>query len=741
MASLSALFAIHKAPPPRYRSVCSIKFEKEIPVEGIYAKTISWSPENDIKTQMSLIKSYAVIQKVAEKLGKIPEGISAEELRQKPHIAKLITRLRSRVEVSRDRKSTIINIKAVDKHPAFAQRLANETALTYKELHVESQNKRTSRALEYLNEELKKTRRELRDAEDEFNRFTQENQLVSFDLQGENLLQRVKLIKDKIRELIQAEAEISDLIVKLKIFINRPTGSGESFYSTYTNKQFQNANNVLIELLLKRNTLLEDFTPNHPSIIAVRRKIVANAKKMSIIASSQNSKIRKDQDLLKKELQEVEQKINELMEKKLKFNRLKRKVDSCDAAVNLLEKKNQEALLRKAEKPEEVTIVKPAFLPSSPINLPKIYPITATGVVIGLVLGMIAAFILETLDASLGDVKEVEDTLGTKVLGIIPQRADHEAKELFHYKDQIWIRNATYAKKVHLASHFSPKSPMAESFRALRINMHFSDMEKKAKTLAIASATPQEGKTVVSVNLSISLAQAGKKTLLVGADLRKPTVSEAFGIENNPGLTDILLGNYSWRDAIKTVTDIMIGEMTLKEVMITPGLDNLHIITAGTMTSNPAELIDSGLLVNFIEEVKKEYDFIVFDTSPVLSTADMSILGTKLDAVLLVYRLGITSRELLKRTGDQLSQVNSNIIGVVLNGIRAGMSQDFQDFKAYNYYYFEDHNAKGSKTFGLKKMVAMIKGKTNQRMGSKQQQAKLQRYGERSGGEGRSIRK
>jgi Mrp family chromosome partitioning ATPase len=108
----------------------------------------------------------------------------------------------------------------------------------------------------------------------------------------------------------------------------------------------------------------------------------------------------------------------------------------------------------------------------------------------------------------------------------------------------------------------------------------------------------------------------------------------------------MVLGNYPWRDTVKSVTDIIMGKMSPDELMITPGLDNLHIITSGASPPNPAELIDSGTLMDFIGEAKEEYDLIIFDSSPILSTADAAILGTKVDGVLLVYRVGAVSRGL-----------------------------------------------------------------------------------------------
>ena len=279
------------------------------------------------------------------------------------------------------------------------------------------------------------------------------------------------------------------------------------------------------------------------------------------------------------------------------------------------------------------------------------------GVIIGLVLGIIIGFTVETFDTSLGAIDDVEETLGTQVLGIVPQADARDIREGVEEKYPEEIKESTAKQLVYLASHFVPKSMMAESFRALRTNVQFKDAEKKIESIAVASTSPEEGKTLVAINLALTMAQAGMKVLLVGSDLRKPTIDKVFGVEMTPGLTDVLMGNYPWRDTIKTVTDIIMGQMSPDEVMMTPGLDNLHIITSGPIPPNPAELIDSSALNDFIKEAKEDYDIIVFDSPPILSTADAAILGSKMDGVLLVYRVGTVSRGLLRRSTAQLERV------------------------------------------------------------------------------------
>ncbi len=300
---------------------------------------------------------------------------------------------------------------------------------------------------------------------------------------------------------------------------------------------------------------------------------------------------------------------------------------------------------------------------------------------------MIIAFIVETFDTSLGAIEDVEQTLGIPVLGVIPHVDRRVIQENIKERYSGRVQDHSMNQAVNLISHFVPKSMMAESFRSLRTNIHFKDTEKKMRSLAITSTSPQEGKTLIAINMAITMAQSGMRILLVGSDLRKPMLARVFGVASSPGLSDILLGNCEWRETVRGVTDVLMGEISLDEIMITPGFDNFFFITGGAVPQNPAELLESSKINQFIEEAKDEYDMIIFDTAPLLSAVDPAILGTKVDGVLLVYRIGRVSKGLLKRAINQLAQVKANVIGVILNGMRPEVSPDFENYKHYKYYY------------------------------------------------------
>jgi succinoglycan biosynthesis transport protein ExoP len=684
----STAFAILSAPAPIYSTECMIEFKRDRLVEGIYSKTIAYDDSDDIETQLAVIKSYAVFEKVAEHMGLIPRNPpSKSENQLKSHVIATIEGLQPKVEVSRVKYSSVLIIKVTDNSATFAQRLANTVALVFRELHAEQQTKRTKETLHYIDDQMKEVRARLRDAEDRFNRFSKDNELISIDLQSETLLKQTKEIQGELAKIEEEKRELGGLLNRLREFIKNPVGAGHNFDSIKANNRYQSANDTLVGLLLKRDTLLKDFTPKHPEVVAISNEISETAQKMEFMLDLQLKGLERRQADFSKELENINQKTKSLLDKKLEYGRLKREVELYTEMTTLLERKNQEALIQRSEKPEEVNIVKPALLPTTPINPPRTTATGAMGVIIGVVLGLIIAFIVETFDTSLGAIEDVEQTLGIPVLGVIPHVDLKVIQENIRERHSARVQDHSLKQAVNLISHLVPKSMMAESFRALRTNIHFKDTDKQIRSLAITSTSPQEGKTLIALNLAITMAQSGLKTLLVGSDLRKPMLAKVFGVPSSPGLSEILLGNYEWRETVRGVTDIVMGEISLDEIMITPGFDNFFFISGGAVPPNPADLIDSQRITRFIEEANDEYDMVLFDTAPILSAVDPAILGTKVDGMLLVYRIGTVPKGLLKRAINQLTQVKANVIGVILNGMRPEVSPDFENYKHYKYYY------------------------------------------------------
>ena len=344
----------------------------------------------------------------------------------------VIEDLQGKVEVSRQKFSSILNIKATDESPLFAQELANTVALVYRELHGEQQTRRTRDALRYIDDQLKEVREKLRDAEERFNRFSKDNELLSIDLQSENLVAQAQEIQRENARIVEEKAEFEAIAERLGKFIDNPVGAGHNFDSVKANSRYHNANDALVSLLLRRDTLLREYTPKHPDIMAVNDEILENAKKMAHFLHLQIRSIERRQEDLSRDLERLESRTRGMLDKKLEFNHLQREVELYTDMTTLLERKNQEGLIKRSERPEEVNIVKPALLPSSPINPPRS---VATGV-----MGVLIAFVLETFDTSLGAIEDVEETLKTPVLGVIPQV---DARDIQETLQEVGTRRAS----------------------------------------------------------------------------------------------------------------------------------------------------------------------------------------------------------------------------------------------------------------------------------------------------------
>ncbi|WP_313770678.1 CpsD/CapB family tyrosine-protein kinase [Bacillus sp. S/N-304-OC-R1] len=211
----------------------------------------------------------------------------------------------------------------------------------------------------------------------------------------------------------------------------------------------------------------------------------------------------------------------------------------------------------------------------------------------------------------------------------------------------------------------NPKSPISEQYRTIRTNIEYSNIDRENRMIMITSSSPGEGKTVTTVNLAIVFAQQGKKVLLIDADFRKPKVHEVFKKSNIIGLTTILIKQTPLMEAIKETK-----------------INNLYVLTSGPLTPNPSELLSSKSLRNLLAVIRKEFDFIIIDTPPILAVTDAQILANQCDGVILVINYGKTKFAQAEKAKNLLMNVNARILGVILNKTKGEHNDDY-------YYYYK----------------------------------------------------
>lgn len=213
----------------------------------------------------------------------------------------------------------------------------------------------------------------------------------------------------------------------------------------------------------------------------------------------------------------------------------------------------------------------------------------------------------------------------------------------------------------------NPRSPISEAYRTLRTNLEFTSLDKPIRSMVVTSASPEEGKSTTLANLAVTVAQAGKKVILVDCDLRRPSLHQIFDARSTPGFTDMM------RD------DALMHQPPLQET----GVPNLYLLPSGTIPPNPAELLASRRMSEVIAALQQHAEMVLFDAPPVIAVTDAAVLASKVDAVLLVLSAGKTKREHAQKAKTLLDKVNAHLIGTVLNNVKGETS-------LYPYYASEE---------------------------------------------------
>jgi len=372
---------------------------------------------------------------------------------------------------------------------------------------------------------------------------------------------------------------------------------------------------------------------------------------------------------------------------------LQRQVQVNAEAYEMLMRKHQEALIKEADKVQELSVVEEATAAVSQ-HAPGRLLRSLIGLLVGLLLGLVAAFLAETLDTSIGSIEDVEQYLGLSVIGVVPHIDPEGTRRDILQRNPALASDPSLEGLGALVTQFAPQSPAAEAFRSLRTNIEFSRIGKAGRTFLFTSASPSEGKSTTVANLGVAMAQMGMKTLVWDCDLRNPSLSRLFGVQREPGFTHVVLGMNRLDDVLHRFSEVFLGRVDMRSMLTSAGLENLCILTAGALPPNPSELLASPLFSDFIVEVASRFDVILIDSPPILPVTDAVVLSTRVDGVILVYQLGRIGRAVLKRAKTHLDNVHAAIRGIVLNDVKAEVSTYTAEMQ-YIYQRYERRSDEG----------------------------------------------
>jgi capsular exopolysaccharide synthesis family protein len=368
------------------------------------------------------------------------------------------------------------------------------------------------------------------------------------------------------------------------------------------------------------------------------------------------------------------QEANQLNESAIEYSVLKRDADANRQLYQDLLQRLKEAGVSAGLRSSNIRVVDIARTPTHPIK-PDVPRNLLLGLMLGLAGGIGLVFVLESLDTSIRTMEEISAISTLPALGMIPLQLSSNGafrKRL----SPVTAEADKHESSPHLVTYERPKSEAAEAYRSLRTSILLSSYGGPPKVILVTSALPQEGKTTISANSALVLAQRGGRVLLIDADLRRPGIDKVFGFRSRGGLSTLISGGDKSEDVIVPFPDV----------------PNLWILPAGPIPPQPAELLGSSVMRDHLARWRNEFDHVIIDTPPCLSVTDAVVLSPEVDRVILVARAGKTTKLALRRACDLLLQVNARVMGIVLNALnmRAGEGYYYYSGRYSDHYYNED---------------------------------------------------
>ncbi|MFA7710165.1 MAG: polysaccharide biosynthesis tyrosine autokinase [Candidatus Neomarinimicrobiota bacterium] len=595
-----------------------------------------------------------------------------------------------KVEPIRETEAIRLTITSVD--PDEAALIANTIAKIYFQSDVEYNLGEVIEMKNFLEEQLVQIENDLKESEEALKEYQREegifgldetakiliDQLSTFEATYYTTLADLKITQQTLENQQQMLTEREQMVIQEAI--------------NTTNPFVNQLRNSIAEMEAEKITVMtvQGYNAEHPAIkeldkriSELKQRLFDEAEKITSLGLGPEEQTKISADLLnkilisnveiialdakskeyKKLVDQYAAKLDRLPTSTLEYARLDRERQVNEKYYILMKTKHQESRITEASKISSVRIVDPAVPPVKPIK-PKKKMNMLLGLFLGLGAGLGIAFVRDYIDHSIKSGEDLQ-RLGLTAIAIIPtidikstlQKLGKVYKEK-HLDDEILM-------KARLVSHYDPKSAVAEAYRTLRTNIQFMSPDRPVKSLLVTSAGPGDGKSTTVINIAITFASLGKKTLLIDADLRKPVLHKIFEFQRGPGLTHMLIESLQDEDIIRH-TEV-------------PDLD---LITCGDIPPNPSELLASQRLKNFVERMKEKYEIILFDTPPIIAVTDATVLSQLTDGLILVVRAGSTDLIVLERSLELMRHVKANLIGAVLNGVNISTGYD-----SYYYYY------------------------------------------------------
>ena len=648
----------------------------------------------NIDSQLAVIQSINMLRRVVEKekltadaefgqappagllsllLGLFASGDAQQTALAKPDdaippdVLRSIGRLRNALEVTRVNRTYILSISVTSADPAKATRLANAVADAYVVDQLDARYDAAKRASTWLADRMEGLQDQLRQSEQAVAAFRKEHNLQATGSGDNKITISDQQLSDLNGKLIAARADVAERRAKYEQAVNVTTHGGnlQAIPDVVRSNVISSLRTQQAEVARKEADLSAHYGDQHPLVINTRaerrdieRSISAEVQRILVNLKNDYDVAKSREDSLQASLYEVTGQTGQDNGVAVRLRELER-LNTANKTLfdNFLSRTNITREQASFEE-REARVISPATKPSAP-SFPKKGLVEALAGVVGLLLGVGGSVALDMLNSGFMTPRELEDKVGYPVLAAIPLLAEKDRK----VDDEIVDPSRYLIAK--------PLSRYAEVVRSIRVGIRMADVDNPAKVILITSAIPDEGKSTLAQSLAFSAVRAGERVLLIDCDLRHPSLSKYFGLEDKPGLVDFLTNSVSFEDVI--------------------ALQNgLTILPAGMKSQNPPDLLGSARFKHLVEKLREVFDYIIIDSSPVEPVIDAKVLSAIVDKVVFAVRWQTTKRELVASNLEFFAR-QQKLAGVALNMIDEAKAPRYGAYAHYSGYYYKKY--------------------------------------------------
>lgn len=537
--------------------------------------------------------------------------------------------------------ATVLKVSLQDNVSKRAKDLINALLKAYLAQEVQTKSEVANLSLTFIDKQLDEINSRLKTSENALEIYKESNDVISLPEKASITSEKITLYEAKIQEI-----EIEDNILKnLQSYINSNKNlSGLTVGSiTFADPALASMIKRLHELSSKKDSLLLDYTALHPDIEKINSSISSLKRSIKESLKSNIRQLEQRRISIKTLIEKYNKSLDTLPKQERELTRLARHFNVNEKVYSYLLEKRAETAILKSSTISNARVLDAAINYPTPIK-PKRMLIVLVGLILGIITGIAYAFLREFLNDTIKNTDEIERLSSIPIYGVIPYNKNSKTENIF-----------------------------MEAFRSIRTNLQFLPQNEESRIIAITSSVSGEGKTTIAARLSEVIGKSNKRVILLDLDLRKASMHNEFNLKNNIGLSNYLTHQNS-----------------IEEVVQKTHINNLDVITTGTLPPNPSELILNDNMKGLLDLLKKSYDYIIIDTPPVGLVTDALILMNYADISFVLVRANYTRKEFIKNL-DKLSKEHShNKIGMILNGVDIGNKYGYGYGVSYGYGYGND---------------------------------------------------